>query len=68
MAQAGMLAPSGVDMVEQFFLGVALIGCLGLVYRLLRPPQVSSCHNAQCGCEEEAEKLGALVQRQEKEP
>ena len=51
-------------MVEQFFLGLALIGCLGLVYRLLRPSQVGSCHNAPCGCEE-TEALDTLTRRQE---
>lgn len=52
-------------MFEQFFLGLALIGCLVLVYRLLRPPRVGSCHNAQCGCEE-TDTLGAITRHQEK--
>jgi hypothetical protein len=30
-------------MFEQFFLSLALIGCLGLVYRLLAPRRVGTC-------------------------
>lgn len=50
-------------MFEQFFLGLALIGCLVLGYRLLRPAKVGSCHNAQCECEE-PEGVGAMVRHQ----
>ncbi len=52
-------------MVEQFFLGLALIGCLVLVYRLLRPNRVESCHHASCGCEE-TDALEAIARRPEK--
>jgi hypothetical protein len=52
-------------MFEQFFLGLALIGCLVLVYRLLRPSRVESCHATACGCEE-TDALEAIARRQEK--
>ncbi len=42
-------------MFEQFFLGLALIGCLVLVYRRLRLPRAAqsadSCPRASCHCE-----------------
>ena len=43
-------------MLEQFLLGVALIGCLVLVYRRLCLPRgaqpAKSCHPLSCHCEE----------------
>lgn len=52
-------------MFEQFLLGLALIGCLVLVYRLLRPSRAGSCHAVACGCEE-TDGVEAIAKRQEK--
>jgi hypothetical protein len=43
-------------MFEQFFLGLALIGCLVLVYRRLRLPRAAqptgNCQRTSCHCGE----------------
>jgi hypothetical protein len=51
-------------MFEQLLLGLALIGCLVLVYRQLRPQRAGTCHSASCECEE-AKASGAITKPRE---
>ncbi|HZS10279.1 MAG TPA: hypothetical protein VFD58_35955 [Blastocatellia bacterium] len=37
-------------MLEQILLILALIGCLALLYRRLRPAAQGSCHSGACEC------------------
>ena len=41
-------------MIEQILLMIALIGCLGLVWRQLLPARQSGCQAGECGCETDA--------------